>query len=311
MHVLTTPERAQLSQLLEQREFFWLDLSSPSSSDVDLLSELLELHPIVVEDIRHFGQRPKLDTYQHYAAMTFYGVGGGRKGPELHEVHVLLSNSYLVTIHREQQPELDRLRKRVTETAPPGGERELLYLVLDALSDSFFSVLAQFDDEIDELEDAVISAPTDEQLQRIFKLKRSLVTLRKIVTPQRDMLTRAIDLFTELPGQTPDTERYFRDIYDHMIRISDLIDSYRDLLSGALDVYLSTVSNRLNDIMKRLTIIATIFLPLTFVTGFFGQNFEWMVEKVSSLEAFLILGGGSLILSILALIAWFKRSRFI
>jgi magnesium transporter len=111
----------------------------------------------------------------------------------------------------------------------------------------------------------------------------------------------------ELPGLADEDERYFRDIYDHLIRISDLIDSYRDLLTGAMDVYLSTVSNRLNSVMKQLTIIATIFLPLTFITGFFGQNFDWMVGHIGSLPVFLGLGIGSELIALLVLLAFFKR----
>jgi magnesium transporter len=134
--------------------------------------------------------------------------------------------------------------------------------------------------------------------------------MRKVITPQRDMFARAGDDIISLPGLQPGTRDYFRDVYDHLIRISDLIDSYRDLLTGAMDVYLSTASNRLNAIMKQLTIIATIFLPLAFVTGFFGQNFGWMVEHVDSLTAFLPLGGGGLLVPAVALLVYFRRAGF-
>jgi magnesium transporter len=131
------------------------------------------------------------------------------------------------------------------------------------------------------------------------------------VTPQRDLFARAIDQIALLPGLEPAARDYFRDVYDHLIRISDLIDSYRDLLTGAMDVYLSTVSNRLNQVMKQLTVVATIFLPLTFVTGFFGQNFAWMVRHVDSLGAFLGFGIGGIALSVVLMVAWFKRGNFI
>src|SRR5205807_8230510 len=143
---------------------------------------------------------------------------------------------------------------------------------------------------IDELEDAIFLKADDRQLQEIFRMKRLLVGMRKAVSPQRDTFARLMGGIAELPGLAEEDERYFRDIYDHLIRISDLIDSYRDLLTGAMDVYLSTVSNRLNSVMKQLTIIATIFLPLTFITGFFGQNFAWLVKHIDSLGAFLAYG---------------------
>src|SRR5207247_11176836 len=138
------------------------------------------------------------------------------------------------------------------------------------------------------------------QLQEIFQMKRLLVGISKAVTPERDMFAALMGDVSQLPGLSEDDEQYYRDVYDHPIRISDLIDSYRDLLTGAMDVYLSTVSNRINAVMKQLTIIATIFLPLTFITGFFGQNFDWMFSHVHSWLMFLVLGVVSEIVPLLA-----------
>src|SRR5256714_12678889 len=164
------------------------------------------------------------------------------------------------------------------------------------------------DDDIDSLEDAVLAGPDDEQLQRLFGLKRHLVSLRKVVTPQRDLFARSIDELAELPGLVLDKRDYFRDVYDHLIRISDLIDSYRDLLSSATDLYLSTVGNRQNEVMKQLTVIATIFLPLGFITGFFGQNFGYLVTHViNQTWTFWIFGIGGLVLSCALLVVWFRR----
>ena len=145
----------------------------------------------------------------------------------------------------------------------------------------------------------------------MFGLKRELVDLRRVVSPQRDMFARAFEDVGTLPGLEPGTRDYFRDVYDHLIRISEQIDSYRDLLTGAMDVYLSTVSNRLNAVMNQLTIVSTVFLPLMFVTGFFGQNFGWMVRHVNTLEAFLIFGVGGLLVPLVLLFAWFKRNGYL
>jgi magnesium transporter len=172
-------------------------------------------------------------------------------------------------------------------------------------------VLEGIDDAIDELEDAIVLGPSNEQLQRIFHLKRSLVTLRRIITPQRDMAARTIEEIADLPGLDAGTRDYFRDVYDHLIRLSDMVDSYRDLLTGAMDVYLSTVSNRLNVVMKQLTLVATVFLPITALTGFFGQNFGWLVLHVRSLWAFLVFGVGGAAFSCIALFVWFRRQRFL
>jgi magnesium transporter len=191
-------------------------------------------------------------------------------------------------------------------------EQFLLYRVLDALTDSFFPLLAEIDDEIDEIEAAVLASPTDEQLKRLFSLKRQLVEMRKVVTPQRDLFARSIDELAELPGLELDERDYFRDVYDHLIRISDLIDSYRDLMSGATDLYLSTVSNRQNDVMKQLAVIATIFLPLSFITGFFGQNFGFEVTNlISAAWTFWVFGIGSMVVTCIALLAFFRRKGWV
>ena len=138
-------------------------------------------------------------------------------------------------------------------------------------------------------------------------MKRLLVGMRKAITPQRDMFASLMGGVAELPGMNDEDERYFRDIYDHLIRISDLIDTYRDLLTSSMDVYLSTVSNRLNTVMKQLTIMATIFLPLSFITGFFGQNFGWMVGHIRSPAIFFTLGIGLEIATVIALFTLFKK----
>jgi magnesium transporter len=138
-------------------------------------------------------------------------------------------------------------------------------------------------------------------------MKRLLVGLRKAISPQRDMFAKVAAGIETLPGMTEDDERYFRDVYDHLIRINDLVDTYRDLLTSSMDVYLSTVSNRLNAVMKQLTIIATIFLPLAWITGFFGQNFGWMVRHIGSWEAFGLLGLGTELAVVAVMLVYFRR----
>jgi len=175
------------------------------------------------------------------------------------------------------------------------------------LTDGFFPVLSSFDDRIDQLQDEIFAKPTDEQMSELFNRKRWLIGVRKVITPQRDLVASLVDGVNELPGMTREIERYFRDLYDHLIRISDLVDSYRDLLTGSMDAYLSTVSNRLNAIMKQLTLIATIFLPLSFLTGFFGQNFAWMIQRIGSLGAFLLVGLGTELVVVAGMLVVFGR----
>ncbi|HUC36404.1 MAG TPA: magnesium/cobalt transporter CorA [Acidimicrobiales bacterium] len=300
------PSAANLEQLLESSARFWLDLAAPTHEDAEtLLRDTFHFHPLAVEDADHFGQRPKIDSYDDFALMVVYGaVGDGR----LVEVHCFYTENYLVTVHRDHCPDLAKLAERLKRSADKKPDHVmLLYRVIDILVDGYFPVLATMDDQIDELEDEILQRPTEQQLGRLFDLKRSLIALRKVVSPQRDMFATLLTGTDVLPGMTPDAERYFRDLYDHLIRISDLVDSYRDLMSGVLDTHLSTVSNRLNVVMKQLTIIATIFLPLSFLTGFFGQNFAWMVNRITGLGVFVGVGIGLQVLVVTALVYQFRR----
>ncbi len=311
MRILDSIDEQTLDDLQARGEFFWLDVVGADEQTLTRLGERFGWHALAVEDTVNFGQRPKLDRYGDYMLLVFYGAGQSTdETPELIEVHVLVSGDWVVTVRRKGCDEFDALRKRLAEE-DKHSEQFVVYRILDALTDTFFPVLSAIDDAIDELEDAIVLKPDDEQLQRIFHLKRRLVTLRRIVTPQRDLAARTIDEIGDLPGLEAGTRDYFRDVYDHLIRVSDMVDSYRDLLTSAMDVYLSTVSNRLNVVMKQLTVVATIFLPITALTGFFGQNFAYLVKNVTSEADFLVFGVGGIVVSCVLLFAWFKRNDFI
>jgi magnesium transporter len=299
-----TRERAE--SLLGSGSFFWLDLHRPTQDDFAILRDVFEFHPLALEDSEQFDQRPKIDDYDDFVFLVVYGAVADED--RLVEVHCFYSERYLVTVHRDDAPAFTDVRKRYEKRSEPvRNPGLLLYRIIDALVDSFFPILADFDDRIDELEDQTFLHASDEQLQEIFAMKRLLVGLRKAVTPQRDMFASLTNGVSTLPGMTSESERYFRDIYDHLIRISDLIDTYRDLLTSSMDVFLSTVSNRLNVVMKQLAVIATIFLPLTFVTGFFGQNFGWLVRHIGGWPAFLGFGVALEVLTVAVLMLFFKR----
>jgi magnesium transporter len=308
----TTIDEAALKDQLQRDHYFWLDLTSPDPADIAKLGRLFGFHPLALEDSEQFRQRPKLDSYGDYVFLVFYGAWRHNESDPvaLREVHMFVSGHYLITIHRDPLPPLDLQREQL-DGRVLHSEQFLLYRVLDALTDSFFPILDRIDDEIDDLEDAVLANPDEQQLERLFSLKRELIAMRKVVTPQRDMFARSVDQVAELPGLELDERDYFRDIYDHLIRISDLIDSYRDLLSGATDLYLSTISNRQNDVMKQLTVIATIFLPLAFITGFFGQNFGYEVRNITGSWAFWVLGIGSMAVTVVGLIIFFHRKGWV
>jgi magnesium transporter len=298
--------RETVEKLLGQGGFFWLDLYQPTTTDFDILRDVFKFHPLAIEDSEHFGQRAKIDDYDDFIFLVLYGAVPD--DDRLVEVHCFYSERFLVTVHRDDSPAFAEIRRRYAKRGKPIEHPSLLlYRIVDGLVDSFFPILADFDDRIDELENGIFLRADDSQLQEIFRMKRLLIGMRKAITPQRDTFASLMGGVAELPGLGEEDERYFRDVYDHLIRISDLIDSYRDLLTGAMDVYLSTVSNRLNGVMKQLAVIATIFLPLTFITGFFGQNFGWLVGHISSWPAFVGLGVGIEIAALVMLMTFFKR----
>jgi len=182
--------------------------------------------------------------------------------------------------------------------------------VVDRLVDDLVPALQQLDEQLDAIEERVFARPTHEQLEEIFRIKRQLIHLRRVIVPQRELLARVTGGVVELPGMTIEAERHFRDVYDQLVRLAEEIDGDRELANSAIDAYLSTASNRLNATTKQLTVIATIFLPLSFLTGFFGQNFTWMVDEVSSLHAFLLLGIGLEVLMVIALLVLFRVRRW-
>jgi magnesium transporter len=300
-------------QLIEQRltadRFFWLDLDQVDSEARDILLQVFKIHPLVVEDAEEFGQRPKVEDYDDFVYMVVHGAP--ENGDDsTNEVHFIFAEHFVVTVRHGPCQPMESVRDRLAHRKESGQEAPhfaLAYLVIDQLVDSFFPLLNGFDNQIDELEDAILVKPTETQLGTLFAMKRSLIVIRKVITPQRDMFASISSGVIELPGVADDGLRYMRDIYDHLIRISDLIDGYRDLLSGVMDTHLSTVSNRLNVVMKQLTIIATVFLPLSFLTGFFGQNFSWLVGHITGGIAFLVWGIGLEAVSAVFLVYLFRK----
>jgi magnesium transporter len=307
-------DSAGIQKRLDAGTFFWLDLEKPADDDFALLRDLFKLHPLAIEDASHFGQRPKIDDYEDFTAFVVFGAQSptnDKTVPRVDpvEVHCFYSEHYLITVHQGGCSPFEDLRERhAKKLAKVEQGPGLLYLVVDTLVDSFFPRMVAFDEQIDSLETAIFTNPTDDELEQVFTMKRNLVTLRQVVTPQRDMFAALISGRYDIPGLDDDGMRYFRDIYDHLIRLSDELDTYRDLLTGAMDVYLSTVSNKLNVIMKQLGVIATIFLPLSFLTGFFGQNFAYLTGHVQNTTwSFFVIGIGLDLASVIGFMIFFRK----
>jgi magnesium transporter len=253
-----------------------------------------------------------MEEYGGYLFIVTHGIECASQAASelgLHEVHAFLAESYLVTVHEKPIPALSAVWQRCAGDPALGrrGADFMYYLVADALIDMNFPLLDQMADEIEELEDRVLGTPRRSDLQHIFSLKRALVQIRKLTSPQRDVF----GLLAKRGGGGSVSEKtafYFRDLYDHLVRITESVETSRDLLGNALDAYLTMISNRTNDVMKRLTVLSSIFLPLTFVTGFFGQNFEHLPFGSDRLMYAMIFACIALPAGMLF---WFYRSRWI
>ena len=303
MEVLTALDRDRIAGLLQRDEFFWLDLTGPADADLEQLADLLGLEARAARDLEESFRLPRLDTFDDYLLLVYFGIGGASRGDfEPIEVRMVISGSYIVTLHHERCEMLEELIEHL-RSRPGAPESVVVYKVLDALTDSFFEALDKVDDEIEDLEGKVLDRPHRSQLQELVELKNRLVPMRKIAMRQRNVLERAEDEIAGLPGFEA-RPRDFRDIYQRMISVSELIDSSRDVLTGAQDVYLSSIT-------ERLTLVATVFFPLTVLTGFFGMNFGWMVHHIDSFTSFAILGLGGMLALTAGVLALFLRAGYI
>jgi magnesium transporter len=309
VQVLDRVDEALITELRQRGEFFWLDLVAPPTDDVHAAGRIFGWHELAIEDTLRFDQRPKLDEYGDYVLMVFYGMH--REGNEVQpvEVHCYISGEYLVTVRPGACMHLDAAKERLSDHR---GELEeyIVYRVLDSLTDSFFPIVQRIDEKIEALEDEALTEADSARLEQVFALKRELADIRRIVLPQRDLLASGGDLIQRLPGLSVDAAHdYFRDVYDHLVRIAEQVDAERDGLTGVLEVWVSLRSMRMDALTTRLTVVATIFLPLTFLTGFFGQNFGWMVDHVTSAWAFWLLGVGGMLLSTLTAYLYVRRNE--
>jgi magnesium transporter len=306
------------SALKVKRNLIWVDLNGDDTSTYQpLLTDTFGFHPLAVEDALVETHLPKIDDWDEYVYLVLYGVDFDQAKLEVdsHEVDIFLGPNYLVTHHTENVNAIEQLRSIYQRDARrlQRGADYLLFELADNIVADFMPCLDALDDTANELEDEVFSNPTRDTLPRIFTLKRAAIQLRRILSPQREVLNRlARDEYRVIDAR----ERiYFRGVYDHLVRLHDINEGLRDLIGGALDIYLSATSNRLNEVMRILTMVTVFGLPLTFIASFFGMNFFGATYEIPApLEGkvlFLIAMAAMIILPIVlyAMLKQYLRRR--
>ena len=305
----------------DEKGVIWVNILDPDSNAdkaaETLLRDVFHFHDLAIEDAVQETHVPKVDDWGDYLYVVFQAIEFDPKSEALalHEIDFFLGRNYVVTYHNVPIPFLDQDRKNIERDKANRlrkGAAHLLYNFLDLAVAGFLPAIEHLDDVIDLAQDEVFRRPTQRTLKSIFKVKRATLRLHRVLAPEREVMNRLARDSYDVVNE--DDRVYFRDVYDHLVRIHDLTESLRDLISGALDTYLSAISNRTNDIMKTLTIVTVLFMPMTFLTGFFGMNFfgETLSFQRAMPRAFLFVS--TCILMVVSLVgqaywAW-KRGWF-
>ncbi|MCL4501219.1 MAG: magnesium/cobalt transporter CorA [Deltaproteobacteria bacterium] len=309
-------EIASLSEcpiMIERPGVTWIDVSGISHvGHLEHLGECFKLHPLVLEDILNVDQRPKVEDYEDYLFIVIKAISTGSEINEIaaEQISLILGCNYVLSFHENSEDLFEVIRERLVAAKGrirKAGADYLAYSLMDLIVDNYFVTLEQFGEQVEFMEDEVVSRAVPATLQTIHHLKNDMIILRRSLWPLREVIARLER--RESPLINEPTSVYFKDVYDHTIIAIDTVETYRDILSGLLDIYLSSVSNRLNEIMKVLTIFASIFMPLTFLAGIYGMNFTYMPElkwhyAYFGLWAIMILLAGSMV-------RYFKKKKWI
>ena len=272
---------ADISELrVEEGNVIWADVTDPTSGDFEELAEEFGFHHLSIEDCQNQHQRPKVEEYPGYYFIVLYEAElvGPTDALELRELNIFLGKNYLVTVHSRPIRAIEtakRLWHEWTDRSDQGAGL-LAYLLIDGIVDDYLPLLDIISERMDDLEDSIFGEFRSEAIQDIFSIKKKLLYLRRSITPLRDVFNTL--LRREQPIFPRETHIYFQDVFDHLIRVADTIDTLRDMLSSTMDAYLSVTGNRMNQVMKRLTSISTILMSVTLVAGIYGMNFVFMPE---------------------------------
>jgi magnesium transporter len=283
--------------------------------DIQLMEKIgknFDFHPLILEDVLNTGQRPKFEDFENYIfiVLKMLTYDESEETIKSEQVSMILGKNFVISFQEIQGDVFENIRERIRNAK--GRIRKmscdyLLYVLLDAIVDNYFAILEKFGEKIESLEEQLVSDPDEKILQKIHSIKRELISLRKSVWPLRELVSGLQR--SESPLISESTIIYFRDVYDHTIQVIDTVETFRDMVSGMLDIYLSSISNRMNAVMKVLTIIATIFIPLTFIAGVYGMNFKIIPE----LEWKWGYGAVWLVMLIVAacMLVYFRRKKWL
>ena len=281
----------------------WYDICDPDSPELDELARIYKLHELDIEDCRKRPQRAKYTEQPHYIFCVLKHLHEN-KSLMFDDFDVFLGRDFLITVHKGREDVTDKIRQRVLDERTDRLDR-VAYIVIDVIVDEYMPLLDEIAEETSDIEDEVLEKPDPEMLRSIFALKRKLIGFRRNASGMREVINAIIRRENGIAAD--DLDPYFRDIYDHLIRTVDLIESYRDLLTSSLDIYLSAVANRTNEVMKVLTIYGTVALPLVIITGFFGMNLPLPLQDKPHGTAIAI---GLMVLSTVIVLVYFKRKRW-
>jgi len=291
----------------------WLNIDGVHLPEIiEQVGKSFGLHPLVAEDIASTGQRPKMEDFDDYifVVLRMLRFDGEENETKTEQMSIILGNNFVISFQEREGDVFDHIRERLRNNKGrirKLGADYLAYSLIDAIVDNYFIILEKLGEAIEEIEDKLVTNPSSDTLQTIHDLKREMIFLRKSVWPLREVINRLER--SESPLINKSTYVYMRDVYDHTIQVIDAVETFRDLLSGMLDIYLSSISNRMNEVMKVLTVIATIFIPLTFVAGIYGMNFKYMPEldQAWSYPTVLLL----MLVVALLMVVYFRRKKWI
>ena len=267
--------------------WYWMDFASPSSEEISLLSKYFRFHPLAIEDcVDDFNQRPKIDFYEDHQFLLIHSIQ--EKTCKAKELGIFVGEKWLVSFHKESIAELETVWKDMVEESLTQGPFFLLHKLIDQIVDEFFPLVYKIENELSGIEDNTEHETVSELMDQLFDLRADMSQLRRTIMPMRDLLYRMItsEKLKYLKGH----HLYFHDVYDHLLKLTEMLESYRDFSSDIRDSYLSVNSNNMNSTMMTLTVITTIFMPLTFIVGVYGMNFKYMPELNWHYGYFVILG---------------------